>query len=103
VLKPGGRIVLALHYPVPVPTDHQHAKNRDGVQSNLMEVDLVLRTGAFRRTVQDYLSALQSAGFVDIRQHKSRTPGHQQSLFPEETQPPEEFPSLVVLQATRPR
>ncbi|MGH7492422.1 MAG: class I SAM-dependent methyltransferase [bacterium] len=103
VLKPGGRIVLALHYPVPAPTRQQHAKNHDGVQNNLMEVDFALRTGAFRRTVQDYLSALQAAGFVDIRQHKTRTPGHQQSLFPEETPPPEEFPSLVVLQATRPR
>jgi SAM-dependent methyltransferase len=103
ILKPGGRIVLALHYPEFPPANDQHAGKRGGVEDNLVEVDFALRTGAFRHTVQDYLAALKAADFLDIRQHKTHAPGRQQSLFPEETPEPDDFPQLVVLQALRPK
>ena len=104
VLKPGGRIVLALHYPELATREEAPAKRHAGVQNQLFEVDLALRTGAFRHTAQDYLAALKAAHFTDIRQHKTAAHGRQQSLFPEENRlEQEDFPNLIVLQAVRPK
>lgn len=106
ILKPGGRIVLALHYPKPALAGDPPAMAppRSRVQDNLVEVDLALRRGAFRHTVRDYVAALQATGCVDVRQHQTQPRGRQQSLFPEENpRPEEEFPALVVLQARRAR
>ncbi len=104
ILKPGGRVVLAVHYPELATANSFEVKTRS-VREGLFEVDFELRTGAFRHTVQDYLFALKSAGFGDIRQHKTETPGRQQNLFPEESPQPDQkdFPDLVVLQARRPK
>ncbi len=104
ILKPGGRLVLALHYPERAASDKGHAKNR-GVGDNLAEVDFEFRTGAFRHTVQDYMAAIKAVAFFDMRQHQTGAPGRQQSLFPEENLRAEQddFPEVVVLQAVRPR
>lgn len=99
VLRPGGRIVLALHYP------DLHAAHLKQVQDSLFEAEFEFQTGSFRHSVHDYTSALIGVGFVDIRQHQVARPGRQQSLFPEEVESSKqnEYPTQVVLQALRPK
>lgn len=95
-LKPGGRIVLALHYPDLRPS---HVKE---VSDSLYEVEFEFHTGSFRHSVHDYTSALTAVGFVDIRQHQVAHPGRQGSLFPVESEEQQsEYPTQVVLQARR--
>jgi ubiquinone/menaquinone biosynthesis C-methylase UbiE len=97
ILKPGGRIVLALHYP------GLRAARLKHVQDSLYEAEFEFHTGSFRHSVHDYTSALIAVGFVDIRQHQVARPGRQQSLFPEEgaAEKQNEYPAQVVLQARR--
>lgn len=97
VLRPGGRVVLALHYP------ELRAAHVREVADSLYEVEFEFHTGSFRHSVHDYTSALTGVGFVDIRQHQVAHPGKQQSLFPEERASAErsEYPTQVVLQAQR--
>lgn len=99
ILRPGGRIVLALHYP------ELHAARVKQVQDSLYEVEFEFHTGSFRHSVHDYTSALIGVGFVDIRQHQVARPGKQESLFPEESEKEQhrEYPTQVVLQAQRPK
>ncbi len=95
ILRPGGRIVLALHYP------ELRAAHLKQVQDSLYEVEFEFHTGSFRHSVHDYTSALIGVGFVDIRQHQVARPGRQQNLFPEEfdSRKQSEYPTQVVLQA----
>ncbi len=96
ILKPGGRIVLALHYP-----DLRASHVRE-VSDSLYEVEFEFHTGSFRHSVHDYTSALTAVGFVDIRQHQVAHPGKQESLFPTESEERQsEYPTQVVLQARR--
>ncbi len=97
VLKPGGRVVLALHYP-----DLRASHVRE-VSESLYEVEFEFHTGSFRHSVHDYTSALTAVGFVDIRQHQVAHPGKQQSLFPDARahEQGNEYPTQVVLQAQR--
>lgn len=99
ILRPGGRIVLALHYP------ELRAAHLKQVEDSLFEVEFEFHTGSFRHSVHDYTSALIGVGFVDIRQHQVARPGRQQSLFPEEldSHKQSEYPTQVVLQALRPK
>ena len=95
-LKPGGRIVLALHYP---DLRASHVKE---VSDSLYEVEFEFHTGSFRHSVHDYTSALTAVGFVDIRQHQVAHPGRQENLFPLESEEQQsEYPTQVVLQARR--
>lgn len=96
ILKPGGRIVLALHYP---DLRASHVKE---VSDSLFEVEFEFHTGSFRHSVHDYTSALTAVGFIDIRQHQVAHPGKQESLFPLESEERQsEYPTQVVLQARR--
>ena len=101
-LRPGGRIVLSLHYPGFLP---QELKAAAPWQSNLHEIDYERRTGPFRHSVFDYATALKAAGFYDLRRHDSNEFGQQQHLFEteNETRKRREFPAQVVLQALRAR
>ncbi len=97
ILRPGGRIVLALHYP------DLRASHVKAVSGSLYEVEFEFHTGSFRHSVHDYTSALTAVGFIDLRQHQVAHPGKQQSLFPIESEDDEqsEYPTQVVLQAQR--
>jgi SAM-dependent methyltransferase len=63
VLRLGGRLVFSVYHPEMAAA---------GIEANFQDVDIEFRLGAYRHTVKDYLSAMQSAGFVDLRQHEWR-------------------------------
>lgn len=101
VLRPGGRIVLSLHYP-DIFAATTGSKSPAHLEINFYEVDFEMRSGPFRFFPQDYVTALHQAGFYDVRQHEdgnlNATPSSGNPL----PATPAAFPTQVVLQALRP-
>lgn len=91
VLRPGGRLVFSVYHP-----DMAAA----GIEANFREVDVEFRLGAYRHTVKDYLRALQSAGFVDLRQHEWRGDEQLVAAVPE-AKKYLNFPILLILQGKK--
>ncbi|MDZ7267977.1 MAG: class I SAM-dependent methyltransferase [candidate division KSB1 bacterium] len=101
VLRPGGRIVLSLHYPnIFIAADHHKAPAN--LEINFYEVDFEMRSGPFRFFPQDYVTALHQAGFYDVRQHEDGNPGATPPGGKPLSAAPSAFPTQVVLQAVRP-
>jgi SAM-dependent methyltransferase len=61
VLLPGGRIVFSVFHPEVASAGLEANFERDGIE---------YRLGAHRHTVDDYLTALDEAGFAGIRPHE---------------------------------
>lgn len=102
VLRPGGRVLLALHYPEMVPPNASTSKGPVNLELNFYEVDFEMRSGPFRYSPHDYVTALHQAGFYDVRQHEDG----EASILRSENEAfilgPKVFPTQVILQALRP-
>jgi SAM-dependent methyltransferase len=91
VLRPGGRLIFSVYHP-----DMAAA----GIEANFQEVDVEFRLGAYRHTVKDYLRALQSAGFVDLRHHEWRGDEQLVAAVPQ-AKKYLNFPVLLILQGKK--
>lgn len=102
VLRPGGRVLLALHYPEMVAPKSSVSRGQVNLELNFYEVDFEMRSGPFRYSPHDYVTALHQAGFYDVRQHEDG----ETSILRAENEPfiaaPQTFPTQVILQALRP-
>lgn len=102
VLRPGGRVLLALHYPEMVAPRASAGKGPVNFELNFYEVDFEMRSGPFRYSPHDYVTALHQAGFYDVRQHEDGKTSILRSEHEAFLAGPEAFPTQVLLQALRP-
>jgi SAM-dependent methyltransferase len=91
ILRPSGRLIFSVYHP-----DMAAA----GIEANFREVDVEFRLGAYRHTVKDYLQALQSAGFVDLRHHEWRGDEQLVTAVPQ-AKKYLNFPILLILQGKK--
>ncbi|MDZ7289823.1 MAG: methyltransferase domain-containing protein [candidate division KSB1 bacterium] len=91
VLQPGGRLVFSVYHPEMAAV---------GIEANFQELDVEFRLGAYRHTVKDYLQALHSAGFTDLRQHEWRGDEQLAALIPQ-ARKYLNFPILLILQGKK--
>jgi len=91
ILRPGGRLIFSVYHPEMAAA---------GVEANFKEVDVEFRLGAYRHTMSDYLYALQSAGFVDLRHHEWRGDEQLVAAVPQ-AKKYLNFPILLILQGKK--
>jgi ubiquinone/menaquinone biosynthesis C-methylase UbiE len=60
-LSPGGRFVFSVFHPCMAAA---------GVEANFQQSDVEYRLGAHRHSIDDYLTALEDAGFQGVRAHE---------------------------------